>query len=320
MYDWIGKATGNEKAHRRLEKWSSALPDAVVLAILKLLGMLAYMLVRHKEAGVRIERNMDDVICGGQDAARRPAIRRIARSYMQNVVVTLYEILIGVYRLPRLTAKGKLDRIFSVDGEGRLIEALRRGKGAIVYTPHVGNFFYYYWYLSQKYDCLAVATAESPELRPIYLKFQALGCRGLDYDVVPPLQMMRTLRRHLASGGVLFLLGDFYRPAFPQSSMFGRTTRSPEGAAVLGIEQQAPVVPFFGYRERGFRHRLVFGTPLELSERYARNERREATNELNRLLESAILFVPSQWFYWFNSDERWLQEEEVEGVERYGHG
>jgi lauroyl/myristoyl acyltransferase len=320
LYDWIGKAAAREKAHRRLATWTSVLPDAMVIAVLKLLGSLAFAFIRRKEAIARIERNMADVIGSGKAGGGRPDLHRINRSYLQNVMITLYEILIGVYRLPKLKAKGKLDRIFTAEGEERLENVLRRGKGAIVVTPHVGNFFYYYWYLSQKYDCLAVVTAESPELRPIYLKFQSLGCRGLDYDVVPPLQMMRSLRRHLAAGGVLFLLGDFYRPAFPQAAMFGRTTRSPEGAAALGIEQQAPVVPFYGRRDRGFRHRLVFGTPLLLHERYARSERREATNELNRFMESVILFVPAQWFYWFNADERWLQEEEAEGEKRYGHG
>lgn len=320
MYDWIGKATARDKVHKRLAAWASVLPDTLVIEALKLLGSLTYAILRRKAAVVRIERNMADVIGAGKAEGGPPKLRRMSRSYLQNVVITLYEILIGVHRLPKLKAKGKLDRLFAAEGEERLEQALRLGKGAIVFTPHVGNFFYYYWYLSQKYDCLAVATAESPELRPIYLKFQSLGCRGLDYDVVPPLQMMKTLRRHLANGGVVFLLGDFYRRAFPPASIFGRMTRSPEGAAALGIEQQAPVVPFYGCRERGFRHRLVFGTPLLLHERYARSERREATNELNRFMESVILFVPAQWFYWFNADERWLQEEETEGEKRYGHG
>lgn len=319
MYDWIGKATGSEKAHRFAHKWLSLLPDALLLAGLRLLGRLMFQLISRTEAGARIERNIRDVLGKEASEAGRSSTFRLARAYIRNGVITLFEILIGVYRLPKLQADGKLGCLFAVEGEELLVEALRRGKGAIVYAPHVGNFFYYYWYLSQAYDCLAIATAQSPELRPIYLKFQELGCRGLDYDETPPLEMVRTLRRHLAGGGVVFLLGDFYRTAFPKAELFGRSTRSPEGAAALGIEQQAPIVPFYGYRMRGFRHRLVFGTPLELHKRYGRNERREATNELNRFLEFAIRAVPSQWFYWFNAEERWQQHHE-EGNERYGHG
>jgi lauroyl/myristoyl acyltransferase len=304
LYEWIGKITGNERLHRRLANGLGRLPEVVLHALLAGIGYVMYRLAGGK-ARRHIEENMLDVL----DISDRRALRRLGRAYFVNLAVTLYEILIGVYRLPALREAGRIGDLFAAEGERRLDEALRHGKGAIVYAPHVGNFFYAYWYLTQKYDCLAVVTAESPELRPIYLKFRMMGCRGLDYDRTPPLELVRRLRKHLAAGGVLFLLGDFYRPTFPRAELFGRLTRSPEGTASLGIEQQAPVVPFYSYRLKRFRHRLVFGTPLLLHERFSRNERRQATDELNRFLEFAIRSVPAQWFYWFNAEERWETEE-----------
>lgn len=305
MYDWIGKATGNERLHRRLAKLLGIVPDSLLLGLLRCIGYALYKLA-GKSLRERIEHNIRDVL-GTED---RQYTRRLGKAYFVNLVVTLYEILIGVHRLPELRARGRLASRFEAEGERRLEDALRQGRGAIVYTPHVGNFFYAYWYLTQKYDCLAVATAQSPELRPIYLKFQAIGCRGLDYDATPPLEMVRTLRKHLAGGGVLFLLGDFYRPSFPRAELFGRPTRSPEGAASLGIEQRTPIVPFYTYRLHKFRHRLVFGTPIALHERFSKHERSAATNELNRFLEFVIRTVPSHWFYWFNAEERWDGETE----------
>jgi KDO2-lipid IV(A) lauroyltransferase len=109
---------------------------------------------------------------------------------------------------------------------------------------------------------MTVVTAQSKELRPIYMRFQKWGCMGLDYDATPPLGLMRTLRNHLLQNGVVFLLGDFFRPQFPQATMFQRITRSPGGAAALALELQVPVIPFFGHRTRGFRHRLVFHQPM----------------------------------------------------------
>ncbi|WP_052487474.1 lysophospholipid acyltransferase family protein [Gordoniibacillus kamchatkensis] len=305
MYDLIGKAAGQERLHRMLAKLLGAVPEEWLLGLMHGIGFGLYVLAGKKGRG-HIERNMRDVL--GMDDARH--VRRLGREYFINLAVTLYEILIDVHRLPRLHAAGRLERRFEAEGERLLADALRLGRGAIVYTPHMGNFFYAYWYLTQKYDCLAVVTAQSPELRPIYLKFQAIGCRGLDYDETPPLQMIRKLRNHLAAGGVVFLLGDFYRPAFPEATMFGRPTRSPDGAASFGIEQHAPIVPLYTVRKRPFRHRLVFETPVLLHERFAKHERRAATNELNRFLESAIRAAPSHWFYWFNAEERWNADDE----------
>jgi KDO2-lipid IV(A) lauroyltransferase len=137
------------------------------------------------------------------------------------------------------------------------------------------------------------------------MKFYEMGCDGLDYDNTPPLEMLRSLKKHLANNGIVFILGDFWRPAFPLSEFFGRLTRSPEGAAMLSIEQRVPVVPFYGGRLKGFTHRLVFERPMFLYEQYQRSQRSEATNQLNRFMEQVICCHPDQWFYWFNADERW---------------
>jgi KDO2-lipid IV(A) lauroyltransferase len=298
LYEWIGKLTGNDKALQRIAAVCGRIPAPFMIMLCRVLATVFYRLA-GKKLREQIRTNMAELL--GPMPER--LLTKRCKAYFVNLTVSLYEILIDSYRLSALDRRTA--RRFSAVGEHYLDEVLKLGKGAIVYTPHVGNFFYSYWYLCQKYSCLAVVTAESPELRPIYLRFQALGCRGLDYDATPPLEMMRALRKHLASGGVLFLLGDFYRPTFPPAVLFGRRTRSPEGTASLALEQEVPVVPFYGYRWRGFRHRLVFAPPRFLHERYSRTERSEATNELNRFIEQAIRLVPSHWFYWFNAGERW---------------
>jgi lauroyl/myristoyl acyltransferase len=100
-------------------------------------------------------------------------------------------------------------------------------------------------------------------------------------------------------------LGDFYRPAFPLAHFFGRLSRTPEGAAMLAIEHQVPVIPMYGSREHGFQHHIIFYKPILLHERFQRNQRTEANDVLNQSMEEAIRLKPSQWFYWFNAEERW---------------
>lgn len=249
-------------------------------------------------------------------ARSRKKLVRCRIQYFQNVVITLYEILIDSHRL-----SGSEEWRFKTEGEAHLEEALRLGRGAIVYTPHTGNFFYYYWYLCQKYPCLTIATAGSPELRPLYIQFRDMGCNGLDYDSTPPLELIRKLRKHLAANGVVFILGDFYRKSFPLSCFFGRWTRSPEGAALLAIDHQVPIIPFYGYRAKRFQHRLTFEQPLHLYASYHKSQKSEATRLLNRYMERVILQHPSQWFYWFNAEERWQEQPEADGtdIRKPGH-
>lgn len=301
MYDWIGRITSDERSLDRLARICGWLPRFVMLWSCSAAALLLYML-SGKGLRSRVQGNMRDLL----DERSERKLSQWSHRFYRNVVLALYEILLESRRL-----EGSAGWRFKVEGEHRLKEALQLGRGAIVYTPHVGNFFYYYWYLCRHYSCLTVATGGSPELRPLYLKFLNLGCPGLDYDSTPPLELYRRLKKHLASGGVVFLLGDFWRPAFPASRFFGRRTRMPEGAAMLSIEQEVPVIPFYGYRERGFKHRLLFEEPLHLYSSFTRATRTDATNVLNRFMERVIRQQPDAWFYWFNAEERWEKDPEA---------
>lgn len=294
IYEWIGQLTRSGKLERFGALLLRIMPESWIFAMIAALGRLLYGLAFRTRD--RITRNMREIM-SDTDPER---IRNAVRDYFLQLSLALFELLALSGRLQK---EGR--ELIRMDGEEHLQEALKEGRGTILYAPHAGNFFYYYWALSQKYDCLSVVTAASPELRPIYLLFQQLGCKGLDYDETPPMELLRRLRSHLAGGGVVFLLGDFYRPQFPPTRLFGRNTRGPAGAALLALEQRVPVIPCFGYREKGFRHRLELWPPVKLYETYDRKDRSKAMEELNRLMEQQILLRPEQWFYWFQSHERW---------------
>ncbi|NOU99044.1 lysophospholipid acyltransferase family protein [Paenibacillus planticolens] len=302
MYEWIAQLTSNDQKLARIEKILGFVPLWMLQAVCSLFSYVGYAALRNRFL-MRVNQNIADLL--GDMPIRD--INAISRQYVKNIVFTLFEILFLSSRLKKLQS-----RKFHVQGEEHL-EAARKSskeKGFIVYSPHVGNFFYYYWYLTRKYDCITVASAGSPELRPLYLKFAAMGCKGLDYDSVPPLELYRTLKKHLQGGGVVFLLGDFWRASFPLSRLFGRLTRTPEGAAMLALELRIPVVPFYGHRVNGFNHRLVFGSPVDLHvEHTGRMARAEANLLLNGFMEKVIREQPDSWFYWFNVHERWEENQ-----------
>ena len=311
MYEWIGKLTRNERAIRRMATWCTLFPRPVILIVCHWISRC--LSFQAKSLCRRIEKNMNDLL------GTQPSVIERRQRYLFNVCVTLFELLVDSARLP-YSHVGR----FYPEGEHYVNEALSHGRGAIVYAPHVGNFFYYYWYLSQRYTCLTVVTAKSAELRPLYLIFQQLGCQGLDYDDTPPLALMRKLRRHLEQNGVVLLMGDFWRRDFPSARLFGRLTQLPQGAATLALEKKVPIVPFYGYRDGDFTHRLVFAPPYYAYEHYDREQVAEAMEPLFGFLENAIRNVPEQWLYWFNADERWsknmFQDSAEQRTEDYSSG
>jgi lauroyl/myristoyl acyltransferase len=297
LYEWIAKLTSGERERSLLVRVLPIVPLWMLSFLCWGIASIWYLVSRNGFLKT-VRHNLADVL--GPMSERK--VRSLTRDYVRNVVFSLFEICFQSDRLP--TSE------FKLQGEEHLHAAqqLASGKGFIIYTPHVGNFFNYYWYFSRRFDCLTVASAGSPELKPLYDKFAALGCKGLDYDSVPPLELYRSLKRHIQSGGVVFLLGDFWRPSFPLSKLFGRVTRTPEGTAMLALDLQIPIVPFYGFRSHGFKHRLVVGEPLSVNatdNSGFRAARVETNLILNSFVEQVIREQPASWFYWFNVHERW---------------
>lgn len=300
LYDWIGTWTRPGSEAPAMIRMMRRMPERGGLAISRMSARLLHASI-GRQAGKTVQHNIRELL---PHVTQRESVR-LSRQYMLNVASAVYEILSAPERL-RSAEAGM--RRFETDGLHHLEEALSGGRGAIVYTPHMGNFFYHYWYLHHRYDCLTVGTGGSSELRPLYDIFRRLGCRGLDYDSVPPLELMRKLRAHLQGGGVLFLLGDFYRPEFPSCTMFGRETRLPGGAAMLALETGAPVVRSVSTR-LGVRHMLRYWEPVDLRERFGcsgAQVRAEAGQWLADWLQTAIEEHPEQWFYWFEAHRRFV--------------
>lgn len=300
MYRWIGRLTRGARL-ARVTRVAMALPQPVMFTLVTAAGLTAFALAGRTRR--RILRNMRALL---PEVSSPRRVWLCARYFVQECL-TIYEQAVEYHRglLGRGTGGAHARVTFDIDGLDHLDAALARGRGAIVLTPHVGNYFYFFWWLSQRHECLTVATMGSPEIRPLYLGFEALGLDGFDYDADPPLVIVRQLRALLARGGVAFLMGDFARPGFPRSTLLGRPSEFAAGPVALALETGAPVVPLMGKRVRWRRHRMTFGAPLDLAARYAPRQRHEALDETVRAMERAIREAPDQWLYWFNIDERW---------------
>ncbi|AMA72373.1 MULTISPECIES: lysophospholipid acyltransferase family protein [Aneurinibacillus] len=305
MYEWLAKITTSPSRLRLLRCAGTKLPGWLAWLLCAFCAFLLYICSTNLRG--RIKQNISEIL----PQRKKYSLSFLSYRYFFHLFRFLFEIIIDVQQTPsrqKVTVK--------TEGLYHLEQALRLGRGVVLLTPHTGNFFAYYMYLSKKYPCLTVATASSPELFPLYETFRQMGCRGLDYDTTPPRELWRTLRQHLKKNGVVMLLGDFFRPNFPPAYLFGKPTRCPAGSVTLALESRVPIIPFYGCCTGGFSHRMVFLPPLFLYEQYAPQEREKAMEALTRTLEFLILQAPSQWLYWFNADERWIRrpEEKQEAV------
>jgi KDO2-lipid IV(A) lauroyltransferase len=296
MWEAIGILTRSPARLDRVRRGALALPQSVAFTIVAAAGNLLFLVARRFRA--RVVRNMGVLL---PDAGWWQRLR-MCRRYVVHECLTIYEQAIE-YR--RSFAPGRQQVQFAIEGGGHLDAALARGTGAIVYLPHVGNFFYPYWKLAQRYPCLSVVTAGSPELRPLFLGFHELGLQALDYDAEPPRMLALKLRQHLRRNGLVFLLGDFSRPSFDACQLFGRPSALPAGAVTLALASGAPIVPLVTWREHWRRHAMRFEAPIALHERFTPAQRPAALRELAAVLERLILQRPDQWLYWFNVHERW---------------
>ncbi len=297
MYEWIQKVTSGKGP--MVYRWLHYIPKPLALFFCYCISQILYW--ASSDLRKLVYSNMKELL------TEKPSkkLHRLTRSYFYQMTVVLYEILIESSSLDKVE-----NNKFDVKGENYIKQELDQGKGVIIFTPHVGNFFYYYWYLTQRYPCLTVATMGSSELRPLYSIFENMGCRALDYDEVPAVEIVRQLKRHLANNGVVFLLGDFWRPNFPPARFFGRSTRTPAGSAMLSLEGKVPIIPMLGYRKKRFKHDIQFYAPVYLYQKWSPSQRSQAINELNEWLEEMVKTKPDQWFYWFNVNERWENENE----------
>ncbi|MBO9610350.1 MAG: lysophospholipid acyltransferase family protein [Paenibacillaceae bacterium] len=301
IFYWIGQLVNRPKLLRWLRVRTLRAPRSLVFLLVSLLGFGLYVFDRSNRK--RIKRNMSELM----PQLSRRELGRKCRRYIMHEVLTIYEQAIEYRRA--LMRRGKDQARFHYEGREHLDEALKLGRGVILYTPHLGNYFYQYWSLSQAYNCLTVVTAGSDELRMLFAGLYWSGLKGYDYDRTPPLDLVRNLRTHLRGNGVLYLLGDFWRPEFPDCTLFGKPSKAPGGTMILSLLHKVPVIPFYGVREGWYDHRLVFEPAVHLYERYTTNQKAEALEELARIMERLIRRKPEQWLFWFNVHDRWAAAE-----------
>lgn len=202
------------------------------------------------------------------------------------------------YDLVRLRSvdRGSLFERLEIEGRCHLEHALSLDKGAILFSPHLGNIDVAAQVPSawDMRSAIVAERAEPPELDRYVTRLRT----ATGMSVIPPEResiprMLQLLRNN---GVLLFACDRDITGHGAPVKLFCRETLLPRGPVVLSMRTGAPLVPIRVLRVNDRCSRVVIGEPLELCR--TGMHRADVNRNLQQLaitLEQLILTDPGQW-------------------------
>jgi KDO2-lipid IV(A) lauroyltransferase len=192
------------------------------------------------------------------------------------------------------------------DSQRPLDEALARGNGAILVSPHLGNWELGGLGLADLGYKLNVLTFREPDEKVNELREKVRGERGIgiiyvDRDDTSPLAVIEAINA-LRRNEVLCLLGERDGSSnTTEVDFFGRPTPFPVGAAYLALASGAPVIPVFVPLE-GTTYATLMDEPIYFNGGHGRHGQavRNGMQRIASVFERYIRRYPDQWYNFYD--------------------
>ena len=248
-----------------------------------------------------------------------PGVRRAVRANIRVVTgrervvrlvfATFYKFSLNwtdIMLMMRLSGR-ELDRLIGERTSSRpLDDALTAGSGAILISPHLGNWELGGMGLAAKGYRINVLTFREPDEKVNELRAADRERRGINFIYVDrndtsPLAIIEAVTA-LRRNEVLALLGD--RDGSSHTALFeffGRPVQIPVGAAYLALASGAPVIPVFVPLVGG-RYSTIMEEPILFQGGRGEHERaiRAGTERLLAVFERYIRAYPDQWYNFYD--------------------
>ena len=211
-------------------------PESLMRPLFRLIADTIWR--RHGPSVQQLERNLRRVVGPDMpDAELRALVRDAMRSYGR--------YWLEFFRLPVLGSERTLGRML-FSGEELLVEALARGRGAVLALPHSGNWDHAgAWLVLRGHPFTTVAERLRPEA--LFDRFVAVR-EKVGMEVLPLTGGGRTtfavLLQRLRAGRTLCLVADReFGDGGLEVSFFGETAAMPAGPASLALATGAALLP-----------------------------------------------------------------------------
>ena len=221
----------------------------------------------------------------------------VARQSLRNFLRACVEIGVAVD-----SSDDKIKAEIPVVGRDYLDAALAKGKGVLLLSAHLGNFFLVGCRVAVDGVPAFVLVNQPRDGRFAELMDQyRLEVRQKTIHARPRHRALRELTEVLRRNQVAVVIADEYRRGSGiEVPLFGKTVIARRGPVSLALRTGAAVVPAYMVRQADDSLRLVIEPELEL-ERGQRNTEaiRENTIRITRWLERTVRSYPEQW-NWMN--------------------
>lgn len=279
-------ATFTYLAYRAGSALAMALPEAMTRPAATLTGQVLGLAMRERRR--MLGRHLRRV--HGPEVSERQLQRSVTAAFG-----SYGRYWLEVFRLPKETA-ATLEARCDSEGSEHLDAALEAGRGAIVATPHLGN-----WdmvaarFLTRGYRVTAVVEPlDPPELFEWFLRYR----RSLGMEVVPLGDgAASALLRALQDNKTIALVcdRDLSRTGV-EVEFFGERTTLPGGPAILALRSGAPILPTAGFFLPGGRQLTVIRPAVPVDRQGSLKEDvTRITQSLACELEALIRRDPEQW-------------------------
>ncbi len=279
--------------------FSTLIPRSIQKFLSVVIGDLFYLLMPKTRREVR--KNVEGISRGRWSKQK---IEVLTRKTFQNYGQYLLDYMV----MHRLQPSNKSRWVEEEVGDHYMVEALRKGKGVICITPHLGNWEMGGLLLSFRGGKLHVLTLDERDRNTKSFREEMRRRRGIKNIYINPkdespmaaIEAIRALRQN----EILAMLGDRVETQKTMTfDFFGRKTPFPIGVAILSMATGAPVLPVFVVMEKSRKYRGIIEPPIsfEAGSRENREEGiRKGMTELIKKFESYIEKYPDQWYNFYS--------------------
>ncbi len=292
---------------RRIERFASILATQSVMKITRLLpwrgvqtfgkflGQLAYFLSRRYR-----KITLDNLkLAFGNSISQSERVAIAHQTYI-NLGKGLCETA-GSIGFPH----EKIKKLVRLEGKENLESALKKGRGVIGFSAHLGNFALLGARLVAEGYPFSFVLRE-PEVKQVAEIFHlCLNHLGVGFIALPPrkratAESLKRLRRN----EIVCILGDqreVHGGVFVD--FLNHRAGTATGPVVLAMRTGAGIVPMFSLRDAGDKHVVIIEPEFELSSTGKREEDTYMnTLRLSKIIESYVRRFPTHWF-WLH--QRW---------------